>query len=243
MIREAIRCVLEDTGAVRVIAETDEVAVAVELCRQLRPPVVLLEPGPPGALAWLEISQIVRVSPESRIVVLSAYEDSDSIAAALSAGAHAFVPKRATVEELLEAIRWAATGSPYVPRAISKTVFEYLRSRHDHGGPVMRPLTPRETQVCKMVAEGHSNREIGEIGGISQETVRNYRKRIMRKLGAHGVAQLTRAALRLRLVASSASHPGDGGENHLLDIRGERPGVAVPLHRGLSLVPAFAEHP
>lgn len=241
MIREAIRCVLEDTGAVRVIAETDDAAVAVEQCRQLRPPVVLMEPGPPGSLAWLEIAQIQRVSPDSRIVVLSAYEDSDSISAALAAGAHAFVPKRATVEELMEAIRWAATGSPYVPRAISKTVFEYLRSRA--GRDPVRPLTPRETEVCKMVAEGHSNREIGELGGISQETVRNYRKRIMRKLGAHGVAQLTRAACRLRLVSSSAGHAGNGRDNRLLDIGGERPGMAVPLHGGLSLVPSLAEHP
>lgn len=241
MVREAIRCTLEDTGDVRIIAEADEAAVAVEQCRQLRPPVVLIEPGPPGGAGWQAIAEILRVSPRSRMIVLSAHDDADSIANALGAGAHAFVPKRATLEELLEAIRWAATGSPYVPRAISKAVFDYLRARGVRTG-LSRPLTPRETQVCRMVAEGHTNREIGEIGGISRETVRNYRKQVMRKLGAHSVAQLTRTAVRLRIVPS-AGHPRDGANDRLFDILGERAGVAVPLHGGLSLVAPLTKNP
>lgn len=93
-----------------------------------------------------------------------------------------------------------------------------------------------------MVAEGHTNREIGEIGGISRETVRNYRKRVMRKLGAHSVAQLTRTAVRLRIVPS-AGHPRDGANDRLFDILGERARVAVPLHGGLSLVAPLAKNP
>lgn len=111
-----------------------------------------------------------------------------------------------------EAIRWAATGSPYVPRAISKDVFDYLRARGVRTR-LSRPLTPRETEVCRMVAEGHT------------------------------VAQLTRTAVLLRLIVPSAGHPRDGSNDRLFDILGERTGVAVPLHGGLSLVAPLAKNP
>ncbi len=216
VVREAIRHTLEQARGFVVTGEAGTGTEAVRLCRELRPHVVLLELEAGGLSGPAAIDEILRASPQTRVVVLTAQDDQDAAVSALCAGAHGFVPKRAQLAELLEAIRAVSQGSVYVSRELSASLFEYFQShlRAKPSAQASAGLTPRETQVLRMISEGMTSKEIAHVTSLSPETVRSYRKTLMAKLEVHNVAQLTQAAIRLRLVrkpvkAFGAPAPGD----------------------------------
>jgi DNA-binding NarL/FixJ family response regulator len=145
--------------------------------------------------------QTLRACPGARVVILSAYSDERSVTDAIRAGARGFVIKRASRGDLFDAIRAVASGSVYLSQEVSQRLIAQISSGVETTPAMDCPtLTPRERQVLRMIAEGKSSKDIASEIGLSPETVRSYRKAMMKKLGVHNVAGLTQLAISNGIV-------------------------------------------
>jgi len=135
--------------------------------------------------------ELSRQRPEVRSVILSMHDDEQYFYAALKAGASGYVLKSAANRDLIEACRWALRGGPLIyPRAVPALA----------GEPGEDPLTPRESDVVKLIAEGYTSEEIGEMLIISSRTVDRHRANVLEKLGMRNRVELTRYAIRRGLI-------------------------------------------
>jgi DNA-binding NarL/FixJ family response regulator len=136
--------------------------------------------------------------------MLSMYDDEDSVVSSIRAGARGYVVKQASSAELIDALRAVARGSSYLSPHVSERLLSRIRrgeaetmSRH----PLLAQLTPREFQVLGLIIEGKASKEIAVILNLGVETVRSYRKTMMKKLGVNNVAGLIRVALAAGLAS------------------------------------------
>jgi DNA-binding NarL/FixJ family response regulator len=137
--------------------------------------------------------------PDLRVLILSMHDNEEFFFEALRTGASGYVLKSAADTDLVEACRAALRGEPFLyPRAVGALIRAFLE-RPDQAGPV-DPLTPRESEIVKLIAEGHTSREIGEILVISEKTVERHRANVLEKLGLRDRVALTRYAVRRGLV-------------------------------------------
>jgi DNA-binding NarL/FixJ family response regulator len=197
MVRDGIKTLLERGTEFRVVGETDSGAGAVALCKQSAPDLVLMDIGLPGMSGIEATAELLRHCPAVKVVILSMYDDENSVVSAIRSGARAFVLKMASSGELLDALRAVARGGSYM----SPQVSDRLLTRIQRGdletrakGP-LEALSPRELQVLRLVAEGKTSKEVATLLGLGLQTVRSYRKTMMKKLGVNNVAGLTQLAL------------------------------------------------
>ena len=176
-----------------VVGEAADGARAVALAQELVPDVVVMDLGLPG-LSGVEATRRLRKShPGVQVVVLSMHDDAPTVDAALHAGARGYVLKGAGIQNLREAIRTVQRGEVYLSAGVSEYVLQgYLQAQ---GVPV-DPLTDREREILKLIAEGCTGRQIAEQLGLKAKTVENHRARICEKLDVHTTAGLVRYALR-----------------------------------------------
>lgn len=203
IMRDGIRAILRHTEDLRVMGEAETGVEAVQICRRAKPDVILMDIGLPGLNGIETTQEILRYYPEARIVILSMYDDERSVVGAIRAGARGFVLKRASDEDLLDALRAVAKGGSY----LSPQVSDRLLHRIQRGDLEQRPapsslddLAPRELQVLRLVAEGKTSKEIAVLLDLGLQTVRSYRKTMMKKLGVNNVAGLTQLALATGLT-------------------------------------------
>ncbi|QAU24837.1 two component system response regulator [Dyella sp. M7H15-1] len=165
-------------------------------CQDLSPDIVLLDLGLPGMDGIDVIRQLRKRWTQLRIVVVTAAAEEWRGQEAREAGAMAYVLKQSPQQVLLAALQHAALGKPYIDPALR------LNSLEPSSSPANNevPLTLRERQVLKLVAEGHSNRDVAELLSISLKTVETHRLNLMRKLDAHKATELTHWARRLGLI-------------------------------------------
>ncbi|WTW98411.1 response regulator transcription factor [Streptomycetaceae bacterium NBC_01309] len=166
-------------------AATGEEAVAQ--ARELRPDVVLMDLTMPGVGGIEATSRILAELPETRVLVVTMYEDSSSVLAAVRAGACGYLVKGADRDEVLRAIRSAAAGTAVFSAAAARHVAEHLtapRRPADPVSPVFPALTAREHEILDLMASGMGNAGIAQRYTLSQKTVRNYVSAIITKLGA-----------------------------------------------------------
>jgi DNA-binding NarL/FixJ family response regulator len=150
-----------------------------------------------GLQATRELKQRL---PELRVLILSMHESEQYLYEALSAGASGYVVKNVADRDLVEACRATMRGEPFLyPGAVTALIKDYLR-RARSGEQTRDPLTPRETEVVKLVAESYTNRQIAEALVISEKTVDRHRANILEKLGMRDRVELTRYAIRNGLV-------------------------------------------
>jgi DNA-binding NarL/FixJ family response regulator len=198
IMRDGLRAILSRTEEFRVVGEAENGTDAVQGVKRQRPHLVLMDIGLPGLNGLETTSEILRCLPECKVVILSMYDDEHSVVSAIRAGARAFILKRASDTELLEAMRMVAAGGMY----LSPQVSDRLLVRIQKGDldprpmpPVLAQLSPRELQVLRLVADGKTSKEIAVMLDLREQTVRSYRKTMMRKLGVNNVAGLTQLAL------------------------------------------------
>jgi DNA-binding NarL/FixJ family response regulator len=148
-------------------------------------------------------AEILRHQPDCKIIILSMYDDENSVVSAVRSGARAFILKKASDSDLLEALRMVAAGGMY----LSPQVSDRLLTRIQKGDlesretpTVLEALSPREVQVLRLVAEGKTSKEIAVLLDLREQTVRSYRKTMMKKLGVNNVAGLTQLALSTGLT-------------------------------------------
>jgi len=214
IMRDGIRAILSRDADFRVVGEADNGADALLFVKQHRPDMVLMDIGLPGLNGVETTAEILRHHPTCKIVILSMYDDENSVVGAIRSGARGFVLKKVSDNDLLEALRAVARGGAY----LSPQVSDRLLSRIQKGDleskaapAALELLSPRELQVLRMVAEGKTSKEIAVMLDLKEQTVRSYRKTMMKKLGVNNVAGLTQLALSTGLTQFA---PGDASHSH-----------------------------
>jgi DNA-binding NarL/FixJ family response regulator len=197
VVREGVKTILATESDFQVVGEADDGAAAIEICREIRPFLVLMGLNLPRIHGIHATEQIVKHCPGTKVVILSMRDDENSVMGAVNAGASGFVLKQASFNEVLTALRAVAAGGSHWSPAISHRLVDGLR-RGSHGCFGRNPadgLTDCEVQLLHLVAAGKSTGEIAAILNLEPSTVRSYRKTTMRKLGVHTAAGLIQIAL------------------------------------------------
>jgi DNA-binding NarL/FixJ family response regulator len=201
MFREGLRVLLSLQPDLEVVAEVGDGAAAVEAARTLAPDVVLMDLRMPGVGGVEATRRLKAAQPAVRVIVLTTFEEDEEVFAALRAGAVGYLLKASPSEKLCEAIRLAARGEMLLePSVAAKLVNEFTRLAGRAPVPVkpvalIEPLSAREREVLRFLADGLSNKEIGQRLNIAEGTVKNHMSQVLGKLG---VLDRTQAALRAR---------------------------------------------
>lgn len=198
IMRDGIKAILKFTDEFRVVGEAETGTDAVQMCRKSNPHIVLMDIGLPGLNGIEATTEILRHCPDVKIIVLSMYDDEHSVVGAIRGGARAFVLKRASDSDLLDALRTVAKGGSYLSPQVSDRLLTRIQRGDLENKPlpgVLEGLSPRELQVLRLVAEGKTSKEIAVLLDLGLQTVRSYRKTMMKKLNVNNVASLTQLAL------------------------------------------------
>jgi DNA-binding NarL/FixJ family response regulator len=201
MVRRGLRLVLDSEPDLEVVAEAGNGAEAVETALAEDVDLAVLDVAMPRMTGLQAAAELHRRRPELRTLMLSMYESEQYFFEALKAGASGYVLKSAADKDLVEACRAAMRGEPFLyPAAVTALIRDYL-DRAGAGEEVSTdPLTPREVEIVKLVAEGNTTDEIADTLVISKKTVEHHRSHILEKLGMRDRVELTRYAIRRGLV-------------------------------------------
>jgi DNA-binding NarL/FixJ family response regulator len=201
MVRRGLRLVLDSEPDLEVVAEAGNGAEAVETALAEDVDLAVLDVAMPRMTGLQAAAELHRRRPELRTLMLSMYESEQYFFEALKAGASGYVLKSAADRDLVEACRAAMRGEPFLyPAAVTALIRDYL-DRAGAGEDVSAdPLTPREVEIVKLVAEGNTTDEIADTLVISKKTVEHHRSHILEKLGMRDRVELTRYAIRRGLV-------------------------------------------
>jgi DNA-binding NarL/FixJ family response regulator len=201
MVRRGLRHILDAEADLEVAGEVGDGRQAVELGIGDGFDLAILDVSMPRLTGLQAARELSRRRPELKVLMLSVHENEQYFFEALRAGASGYVLKSAADRDLVDACRAAMRGEPFIyPAAVKTLVRDFLeRARAGEDTPD-DPLTPRESEVVKLIAEAHSNREIAEQLVISEKTVERHRANILEKLGMHDRVELTRYAIRRGLV-------------------------------------------
>lgn len=200
LVRDGLCRLLEGEPGLQVIGTAGTGRDAICLCRDLRPDVVLLDYGLPD-LDGLEVTrQIAAQNTGTRILILTMHENEEYAMRVMRAGATGFVVKGASTEELLTAVRKVRAGTVHVTQSIMEKMVSKLGQPQEEAPEAC--LSNRELQVLVALARGATTREIAVTLQVSVSTVETYRSRVLDKLGLRNVADITRFALRRRLIAA-----------------------------------------
>jgi two-component system response regulator NreC len=201
VVRSGLRMLLENERDAEIVGEASSASEAIEAAVRLNPNVILMDIGLPDLSGIDATREIKKRTPNVAVVALTIHEDEEYFFKMLEAGASGYVPKRAAPEELLTAIRAAATGQVYLYPSLAKLlVRDYLDGGHVSGEQPPSDITDREQEVLTYLAEGASNEEIAASLVISPKTVARHRENIMRKLNLHSRAELVRYAIRKGII-------------------------------------------
>jgi two-component system, NarL family, response regulator NreC len=203
LFRQGIRNLLAAEPDMEVTGEAGNAAEAVDLARQSRPDVVLMDIGMAGMSSFEATRQIRKERPDTRVVFLSMYDDEDYLAECVDIGAHGYILKESPIEQLLTAIREVHRGGSYLsPRLLTKLVDDF-RSQ-GRGGVPRQPrfstLTKREREILKLLAEGLSVKDIAASFDLSVKTIEAHKFNLMRKLDIHNKAQLVQYAIQKKII-------------------------------------------
>jgi DNA-binding NarL/FixJ family response regulator len=198
IVRGGVRLMLERQPDMEVVAEAADGVEAVEMALRERPDICLLDVQMPRMTGLQATVEIRAHAPEISVLILSMHDDERYLYEALQAGAAGYVLKREADTALVAAVRAVSRGEPFMTNAAERSlVREWMAD--DSSGPV-EPLTLREREVLKLIAEAHTNREIGEVLHLAEKTVESHRANLLRKLGMRDRVELVRYAIRRGLI-------------------------------------------
>ncbi len=201
VVRHGLRLVLDSEPDLTVVAEAGDGAEAVEQAIRHEIDLAILDVTMPRLTGIQAARQIAQHKPDLRVLILSMHDSERYFFEALSAGASGYVLKSVADRDLVEACRATMRGESFIyPGAVKALIRDYLERIRNGETPAEDPLSPRESEIIKLIAEGHSSREIADILVISERTVERHRSNILEKLGMHNRVELTRYAIRRGLV-------------------------------------------
>ncbi|TWG08001.1 response regulator [Saccharopolyspora dendranthemae] len=201
LVRRGVRLILDNEPDLSVVAEAGDGAEAVELARAEQPDLAILDIAMPRLTGLQAARQLTRLLPDLRILILTMYDNEQYLFEALKSGASGYVLKSVADRDLVEACRAAVRGEPFLyPGAVTSLIRGYLDRAGQGEAVPERAITDREEEILKLVAEGHSSKEIADLLVISIKTVERHRSNLMAKLGMKDRLELTRYAIRAGLI-------------------------------------------
>jgi DNA-binding NarL/FixJ family response regulator len=207
IVRDGIKAILERSTEFQVMGEAENGTEAVQICKEKRPDIILMDISLPGINGIEATTEILRHAPETRVIMLSMYDDEHRVVSAIRSGARAFVLKKASSQDLLNALRAVAKGGSYLSPQVSDCLLQRIQSGNLESKPVasaLARLSAREMQVLRMVAEGNSSKDVAVILNLGLQTVRGCRKTMMKKLEVNNVAGLTQLAIANGITKAQA---------------------------------------
>ena len=200
VVRIGLRTLLASSAGFRVVGEAGTVAEAITLAVQARPDVVLMDVRLPDGSGVEACRRIKAENADMRVVMLTSYQDEEAIVGAVMAGASGYLLKQADSDRLTQAIRDAAAGdSTLDPRAAGTLLTQFRELSAKQAEAELQGLTDRERRMLALIAEGYTNRAIGEVLHLSEKTVRNHFSQLLRKLGFQRRSQAAAWAGQRRL--------------------------------------------
>jgi len=203
VVRKGLHACLSKQERLRVVGEACDGEDAVEKALALTPDIVLMDISMPRMTGLDATQRLRQQAPQLRVLILSAHSDRDCILRCIQAGAHGYVSKQASTDELLRAIDSVQSGQTFFSPEIAQAALGQLVQNGGKSEP-FGWLTAREREVLVLIAEGKSNKEVATALGIGVRTAETHRERIMRRLNTHSVAGLTRLAIAKGLVPLEA---------------------------------------
>ena len=202
LVRQGIRSLLALTADIEIVGEAADGREAIEKVRQLAPDIVLMDLAMPKMGGLEATRRIRREFPATKVLAVTQYDDSEYVIPVIEAGARGFVTKMASPLELASAIQAVYRGDSFLSPSAAAILVEECQLKTDTEGEKdsCQLLTDRERETLKLVAEGHTAREIAEVLVVSPKTVEWYKTNLMRKLNLHNTADLIKYAIRKRVV-------------------------------------------
>jgi two-component system, NarL family, response regulator DevR len=189
VVRKGLRAMLEDLDDVQVVAEAGTAEEAVLRARSYKPQVVVMDVRLPDRSGVLACREIRAENPAIAVLMLTSFSDDQALFDSIMAGAAGYVLKQIRGTDLVEGIRRVARGESLLDPAVTAKVLERVRHPRGNEDPRLARLTPTEERILEMIAEGLTNREIGERVHLAEKTVKNYVSTILAKLEVHRRAE------------------------------------------------------
>jgi DNA-binding NarL/FixJ family response regulator len=202
IVREGVKMILAKESDIEVAGEASDGQEALDLVERLKPQVIVMDISMPG-MGGIEATQLVKERyPGINVLALTMHEDESYVFKLLRAGASGYVLKRAAAQDLVQAVRAAAKGEAFLYPSVARKVVEDYLKRVESGEERSRydGMTEREKEILTLIAQGLSNKQIGERLYISIKTVQTHRAHILEKLGLHDRTELVRYAIRKGLI-------------------------------------------
>jgi len=202
ILREGVHALLAREPDILVVGEAADGQEALEQVPRLKPNVVIMDIVMPNMNGLEATRLIAERHPESKVLILSMYDDHEYVVQIIQAGASGYVLKRVVTEDLVRAIREVNAGESFLYPPIAATLIgDYLRvTKGERSDVPGEPLTAREREILKLIADGHTNQAIAEQLGLSRKTVDSHRANAMRKLDLHDVTEVVKYALRTGMI-------------------------------------------
>jgi len=202
LFRKGVKRLLEDSDVAHVVGEASDGIEAVRKAKDLSPDVILMDISMPNLNGIEATQQLLKRDSDTRVLILTMHDNEKYIGRILRAGAAGYLLKDTASADFLSAIRAVHRGDSYLSPSISRMILNGLFQEKDSRRTKSRvnTLTPREREVLTLLAEGKSNKEIGDVLYISPKTVDVHRTNIMKKLDIHSIVQLVKYAIQQGLV-------------------------------------------
>ncbi len=201
LVRAGVRRILDDDPRMTVVAEAADGSEALQLALAGGVDLAILDVSMPKLTGLHVARHLAEQRPQMRVLILSMHDNEEFLFEALRSGASGYVLKSAAEHDLVNACHAALRGEPFLyPNALRALIRDHLERTGRGESGFEGPLTPRETEVVKLIAEGHTSREIGELLNISDKTVERHRASVLEKLGLRDRVALTLYAVRRGLV-------------------------------------------
>jgi len=196
IVRDGLRSLLSSDG-LQVVAQATDGREAVRLAREHQPDLAILDVSMPILNGIDAAREIGSASPKTQAILLTVHSEDQYVMEAVRAGIRGYVLKTQVTEDLMRAIREVAGGALYLSPSVSETVLRALRAKSHASAD---PLTPREREVLRLIADGKTTKQVAQLLGVSAKTADAHRTRLMSKLDIHETASLVRYAIRRGLI-------------------------------------------
>jgi DNA-binding NarL/FixJ family response regulator len=201
IVRNGIRSILEEFEEIDIVGEAGDGAETVEMVKSLAPDIAMIDIAMPVMSGIQATEQISRHHKKTRSLILSMHNSEDYILRSVEAGAHGYLLKDTTKDEMLRAIRTVASGEKYFASSVSNIIIQaYLHNVKNAASRQKPKLSKKEKEVLKLIIEGFNSREIAEKLDLSVRTVDNHRANMMKRLGVKNAVELVRVALDEKLL-------------------------------------------